>query len=128
MIRIFVLEDDFQRIVRFKPAMIGLDYTVAMDIDEAIAKFDPPYDYIFLDHDLGGKVFVKSSDRNTGAEFVRQKGTLFAPATVVLHSMNPNGRQAMKDILTRDNGYTFPVIESPFGPQIVQFLEGLDRS
>ena len=116
--RVFVLEDDAQRIALFWRAAIGHDMTLAKDVDEACKKFDPPYDLICLDHDLGGEVYVSSEQRNTGAGFCRwlaERG--IAPCgRVVIHSYNADGARAMGAIM-RDAGWL--TIWVPFGPTVL---------
>lgn len=50
------------------------------------------FSVIFLDHDLGDRVFVNASDTNTGSEVVRwfelNPGNPNFNATVIVHSLN----------------------------------------
>lgn len=122
--RIFVLEDDRQRNLLFREAAIGLDATFAVSYGEARLKYTPPYDVLFLDHDLGDRVFVPSSDENTGATFARWLPvcTTTPATTAIVHSYNPDGAETMRDILTK-KGYDVHVI--PFGKVVLNIMQGL---
>jgi hypothetical protein len=68
------------------------------DAKEAI-EFHGPYDRIYLDHDLDGRIFVNSEEPNTGyqlAKFIAERGLV---AEIILHSMNPFGSARMKEVL-----------------------------
>jgi len=61
---------------------------------------------MFLDHDLGGRIWTDSGEENTGYQFVKwiieenkQKNTL-----IYIHSMNPIGANKMLNLLL-DNKY-----------------------
>ncbi len=91
--RIFVLEDDPSRIHWFEQRFIGHDVTYA-DSCLQIERFQPPYDLICLDHDLGGRQMSKHEDNGERfAVLIReQHGRLQRPETVVVvHSFNPEG-------------------------------------
>ena len=65
---ILVVEDDYRRIKWFKD---NLEKSCYLDVFEHAnqgikAVKEKKYDLIFLDHDLGGRVFVPSEDANTG--------------------------------------------------------------
>lgn len=61
------------------------------------------YSEIFLDHDLGGKVYVDSEEYNTGMTVAKWLAKNKRDATVVIHSYNPVGARnmavALKDYL-----------------------------
>jgi len=66
--KIFILEDNPDRMIAFKSIL--KDHTIihAIDVKEAKEKFDKnrPFDSILLDHDLGGEIYVDSDFWNTG--------------------------------------------------------------
>ena len=95
--KIFILEDNHERIKQFKLSLLRNDLTIAEDVTEALDKFDPPYDVFLLDHDLGNRTFVSTSDDNTGSAFLRNKKVLKALAgkVVIIHSLNPDGAKNM---------------------------------
>jgi hypothetical protein len=127
MTRIFILEDDPMRIMAFREACIGKDLTVCMDVHAAKAEWNPPYDVICLDHDLGGEVMVNSEEENTGFQFVRfltepQPFQALMKSAFFVHSYNPEGAHAMCQQLLK-SGYV--VYRTPFGPTILKQLKGL---
>jgi CheY-like chemotaxis protein len=125
---VFILEDDPTRSEAFAFALQGADvYHLAKDVDEALAKFEPPYDLVLLDHDLGGEAFVSSGEANTGAGFVRamnedeQKKALQG-ARVVVHSWNPDGALTMLKLL-KDRGVM--AFRIPYGKELLNFCRTL---
>jgi len=71
---------------------------------------DKEYDAIFLDHDLGGKVMVKSGI-GTGyevAEWIAEN--LEEVPQVILHSMNPVGVENMKSVLPTADVVPFHIL------------------
>jgi len=57
------------------------------------------FDWIFLDHDLGGEVFVNTDEENTGSEVARwmsKNWDRFEDSEVVIHSYNSAGAQCMQ--------------------------------
>ena len=71
-LKILILEDDVSRIGIFKEKLKGHDLYFFDEAADAIGAFklmtDKPWDIVFLDHDLGGQVFVPSSHPNTGMQ------------------------------------------------------------
>lgn len=58
------------------------------------------YDIAFLDHDLSDYHYEGVVDNSTGQEVAKFIAAMKdPPATVVIHSWNPEGAKAMKDIL-----------------------------
>lgn len=129
MKRIFILEDDPLRIVQFRKACIGHDLTLAVDCDEAKRLWQPPYDLVCLDHDLGGETFVDSRYENTGFQFCRfltepQPFKDLRQTPFIVHSYNPEGAYQMYRNL-KDAGYI--VYRIPFGLAVLHAVEhGLD--
>lgn len=121
--RIFILEDDRQRNLLFRDVAFGLDATFSESYAEAIQKYNPPYDVIFLDHDLGDRTYVHSDDENTGASFARWMPP--APAVnaplVIVHSYNPDGAENMRRTLEQ-KGYETHYI--PFGKTVLNMIRG----
>lgn len=125
---IFLLEDDETRIRRFKTAAANFDHTitVAVDFEEAKKLYQSGmYDYLFLDHDLGQKQYVDSSEQNTGAEFCRwlRDNKHSEPFSgTVIHSFNVDGAKIMQLILL-DAGWTRSrVVRKPFGDDVIRVL------
>jgi hypothetical protein len=96
-LQIFLLEDNETRIEWFLKNFHFADITVCKDMAEVDRMWNPPYDCIFLDHDLGGEIMVNSKEQNTGAGFVRYVnicGGFDCP--VIVHSHNEVGAEYMK--------------------------------
>jgi hypothetical protein len=111
---VLFLDDDPIRLDRFKSLM---PYAVQVSTaDEAMeALTEDSYDVIFLDHDLGGEIFVDSDVHNTGATvalwlsdnltYIQHK------SLIVIHSFNPVGVDYMYNLL-KDS---YKTIKAPFG-------------
>lgn len=125
--KIFILEDDEERIRLFEQAAQGKDLTVCRDLARAAQMYEPPYDVILLDHDLGGRVMVDSLEEETGASFCRWLGanhpTPEASTLTVVHSWNPDGAREMLRLL-REIGWQ-GVTACPFGVPLLSTLRRL---
>lgn len=126
--RVFVLEDDPGRHRGFREALYesNADLTIVEDVKTAKAAFVPPYDIICLDHDLGGEIFVDSSEENTGFQFVRWLCMDAAPdmrtTPIFVHSYNPEGASRMYRMLL-SSGYT--AYRMPYGPNLLRALKAI---
>ena len=104
MKKILILEDDLNRHAAFNKVLDEHDLTIVTTAKEAIAKLDrygDAWDWLFLDHDLGSEVFVKSN-KETGYEVATwlEEHTDKRPKIgVALHSLNPVGRSNMQKAL-----------------------------
>jgi hypothetical protein len=124
--RVFILEDDPNRVAGFSASLDGADVTYAIDVDEARRLWQPPYDIVCLDHDLGGDVYVASEDDNTGAGFLRTSPVRegMRSTIVVVHSWNPDGAQEMIRLL-REMGIA--PLAMPFGRDLLVALNTFNR-
>jgi CheY-like chemotaxis protein len=115
MIKVFVLEDDPQRIKKIKEMWSKYaEFDIATSYDEAIKIFKNDYNLLMLDHDLGGKIFVNSNFKNTGAGFARWLVTQdFKKCDIIIHSHNSSGATVMAKILLSKN--IDNVLRLPFG-------------
>src|SRR4051812_37693623 len=99
MLRILVLEDDATRIKEFKMILgaIGVPFTLFTDMSEVPADCPESYDLLLLDHDLGQRVYVDSSDDNSGYAFLTSSYGRNAAknALVIVHSLNEVGARKM---------------------------------
>ena len=96
--KILILEDDENRVEIFRRQLIGFDVVYVDRASDAIKWLsEDKFDYLFLDHDLGGKVFVEETE-NTGYEVCLwlEENPEKKPEHIFLHSLNPNGRERMK--------------------------------
>lgn len=100
--KIFILEDNERRMVKFRRELIGHNIDHAVSVEDGTSfVVNNKYDLIFLDHDLGGEEFVDSFADNTGyklAEFIAS----FTPnkeTPCIVHSCNPAGADNIIRIL-----------------------------
>lgn len=115
--RYLFLDDDPHRHRIFAREAYGTFFIpvwTAQECQEALLKNDP-FDCVFLDHDLGGQVFVKEVE-NTGTQvalFIRDElpDERF-PTRIIIHSHNPAGAIRMENILKQTSIHTSRV---PFG-------------
>jgi CheY-like chemotaxis protein len=95
--KIMILEDDPNRVEKFKRSLIGHNVFVTDDTKLAIQQLKKEeWDILFLDHDLGGQTFVQSGE-GTGYEVATflEKHPEYKPKTIYVHSLNPIGAQNM---------------------------------
>jgi len=101
--KILILDDDKGRLNTFRQNLIGQDVTCVETVTDTIKNLtDSVWDYLFLDHDLGGQIYVPSGP-GTGyevAEWLVQHPDK-QPTMIVLHSFNTPGRQKMKSLLPK---------------------------
>jgi hypothetical protein len=105
--KILILEDNIERIEKFKLLFKNQEVFIYDNVKDAfhICCFID-FDVMFLDHDLGGKIWVDSNEENTGYQFIKwivnekkNKNSL-----IYIHSMNPIGANNMLNYLL-DNEY-----------------------
>ena len=97
MKNVLFLDDNPVRISRFRSAVPYA--TIVETAKECIDQIkNEQWDWIFLDHDLGGEEFVDSSRADTGMEVVRylvdNKQERQSPQ-IVVHSLNTEAREQM---------------------------------
>ena len=92
---ILILEDNWERQEQFSKNLVGHNLTITDSSKTAIAKLsNEKWDVLFLDHDLGGLVYVQSGE-NTGfevAEFLKLNQK-HMPQNIIVHSLNVPGSQ-----------------------------------
>lgn len=121
--KVFILEDDMdERMLRLRETLYGHDIDHAESYNEAVVRWDPPYDLVLLDHDLGGNVYVPVSTQNTGSGFCRWLHEQGAPISgrVILHTWNRDGAVMMGSLL-------HCIVEQapiwvPYGPSLLKAL------
>lgn len=106
--RIFILEDNQERIEAFKKYLNSHELTIVSEALEAIKLLekDLNYDFIFLDHDLGGQIFVNVAEENTGSTVARYLTDKEIKGNIIIHSFNPIGAKNMLNYLP--NAYYVP--------------------
>jgi len=102
MIKIFVLEDSQERIDWIIDNFSFADIDIAMDMCEK-ENYKGGYRLLMLDHDLGDRQMVDSSDENTGFEFCKWlvKNEKDYTVDILIHSHNPCGTDAMMNYLIK---------------------------
>ena len=110
--KVLIFEDASERIKTFQRILKNHDLYFFDQVDEAKKAFDllGPFDFIFLDHDMDGRVYVDSNEPNTGyqlAKYIAQKGT---KAEIVVHSMNMPGVENILSVLPQAKFISFPIL------------------
>lgn len=121
--RIFILEDNSDRMMKFRRELMGHTIDHAETVEQGTSMVaNNIYDLLFLDHDLGGEVMVDSLKNNTGyrlAEFIAS----FTPnknTPCVVHSCNPGGAANIVNILMRAIPIPFPHLHIP---SVIKWVE-----
>lgn len=109
MSNIYILEDSIHRIALFKKYIPnGKYFTEAHEMIKALSNLpaDEHIDILFLDHDLGGEVYVDSSREDCGMEVARWLAIqrLVNPPInikhIVVHSWNIPAARKMTECLS----------------------------
>lgn len=70
--KVLFLDDDPKRLFKFKSYIpSAVLAATAEEMVQLLSELEETAKCVFLDHDLGGRVFVDSSDKETGMEVVR---------------------------------------------------------
>jgi CheY-like chemotaxis protein len=70
------------------------------------------WDVIFLDHDLGGRVYVNSADENTGYQVAKEIVVSINKDTpVIVHSYNPAGVKNIMGVLKHAEAIPFGMFD-----------------
>jgi len=104
--RIFILEDAQERLDLFRKLLIGHQVDIRETAESAIVTLEKEegYDMLFLDHDLGGQIYVESGT-GTGYEVAKklvEDETIYnknRTAFVFIHSCNYYGAGNMQSVL-----------------------------
>lgn len=100
--RVLLLEDSYLRVEWFMERLLYVKcLTVANTVDEAIAGLESvgPFDFMFLDHDLGLLDYMGVETETSGLQFCKHIAANDCVATVFIHSHNTSGALAMKACL-----------------------------
>ena len=100
--RILVLDDDEGRLQQFRKNLVGQMVVCVSTVDDAIEQLKKnKFDVLYLDHDLGGKVFCDSDKEQTGfhVSVFLHDNPKYCPEIIILHSLNPVGCNNMKNQL-----------------------------
>ena len=98
---IFILEDDEERMKKFRRNLIGHIIFHSDNVENAKEiLLKESIDIIFLDHDLDNRVYVDSNEPNTGyqlAKWIFENNIKYS--RLIVHSLNDAGRRNIKSIL-----------------------------
>lgn len=110
--KIFVLEDMEDRIKIFEKIFGEHELTICDTADEAKEILgQQKFDTIFLDHDLGGEIYVDSDLPNTGYQVAKFIANQKISSQIIIHSMNYDGALNIKSILPHANILRFDMLE-----------------
>lgn len=102
LISILILEDDPERHRAFKALYFNDNLVIVETASACIHELKTKkWDYLLLDHDLGGEVYVPSGE-GTGyevAKFLEENPEYKPRKRIFLHSLNTVGRQNMQAAL-----------------------------
>lgn len=123
--RIFILEDNPDRMIKFRRELVGHTVDHADNVTDGIDLVaNNRYDLLFLDHDLGGEEMVDSSNENTGYQLANiiaacspNKDTF-----CIVHSCNPAGADKMISSLPHAVKMPFIALDIGSAVKIVQRL------
>ena len=123
--RVFILEDDPARQELLFAKLRGHEI-YCIDSCAWIDTFQPPYDLILLDHDLGGRQFEEHEDSGTRfAELIQGKTGY---ARIIVHSYNPAGAERMCKILDLHDGDWIPFGSKAFWDAIESVARHVENS
>ena len=121
--RILILEDNAERILEFYYMFNEHSLVVVNMADEAIRALELKFDIIFLDHDLDGRTFVDSNEKNTGYQVAKViPNTINNTTPIVVHSWNGEGALNMKSALKNQKATVVHEFFSTFDRSIIKSL------
>jgi CheY-like chemotaxis protein len=101
--RILVLDDDPNRLKAFR-SILGIGNLLTTELEN-----NEVFDYIFLDHDLGGEQFV-NSDIGTGyevAKWLSEHKDKIPSSPIIIHSLNGPAAWRMQSLLPNSQYHPF---------------------
>lgn len=114
--KIFILEDNKDRIDFFKQKFIGHELTIFTDnasAEKFVSICPFTFDLVLLDHDLGIKSFVPSTDTDCGYHFVKHVVEndikCIEDAKIIIHSQNTAGARNMSQLFLANGIVSYQV-------------------
>jgi hypothetical protein len=100
MAKIFILEDNIERMKKFNREFIGHIIFHADNIEDGKKiLLNEKVDYIFLDHDLDDRIYVNSNEVNTGYQMAKWiVDNCITYSRLIVHSLNRDGALNIKSI------------------------------
>ena len=108
--KVLILEDSKERQEQFKKNFKDADITIVEHKAEAVAALlSQKWDYMFLDHDLGGKAYVNVEEEDSGSGVARwlKDHPQSMPSHIFVHSVNEAGA---KNIISLIGGKHVPFV------------------
>jgi len=96
--KVIFLDDNEERQKKMKSMLPCIKQTYTADETIEAIKENEEIDYLFLDHDLGGEIYVDSKEHNTGmtvAKWIAENE--WNISMIIVHSFNPVGAKNMYD-------------------------------
>lgn len=119
---IFILEDSWERVAIFQSELSYHNLFISDSVEEAIKILEenPPMDFIFLDHDLGGKILVESNKPNTGYQLAKwlKEHPEKTTGIIIIHSMNIVGAKNMMGVLEDSYFISYPRLKGKMNETI----------
>jgi len=101
--KLLILDDDETRHKLFTQKYMNHERTHVRTAKVCIKELQEngPWDYVFLDHDLGGRQWVDSNEEETGYQVALwlSENEELQPRKIIIHSFNPIGAGKMKQLL-----------------------------
>jgi len=100
--KVLILEDSIERQEQFKKNFQNAELVFTTTVEETIEQLkSKKWNALFLDHDLGGKVFVAPGSEPTGTDVARflHINHQFQPKHIVVHSLNESGRKSICSLI-----------------------------
>jgi hypothetical protein len=109
IMNVLILEDNQERIKKFRSAFPFA--VIVEDVDSAKKAFlNDRFNLVFLDHDLGGEIYVDSNKYNTGMTIVKWiVENKIVIDTIVIHTCNKTAGNEMFRKLEDANYYTIRI-------------------
>lgn len=104
MDKIFILEDSNDRIKFFKKVLYNYDLFIYDNVKDACSFLEKndDFEYMFLDHDLDGKIFVSSLQDNTGYQLAKWLANNKKNVKkIIVHSLNIVGSKNIVELLKK---------------------------
>jgi len=114
--KIVILEDNPERMKSFNRKLIGRATVISFDNVEDFSSYieenKEKIDMFFLDHDLGGMIYVPSENHNTGYQAALKIVEVYGEdyPEIIIHSMNNVGADNMHSILKKADKLPFPTL------------------
>jgi len=99
--KIFILEDNPDRMTQFTAMWIKDELVATNNVEQARKILEnEKFDYLMLDHDLGGEVYVSAMDKNSGSYLCKHMHeTKNVDTPILIHSWNDVGAEQMVNYL-----------------------------